>query len=77
MNSGALVIADATNSSPGTSSVPTGSMCLTGFQRHPTEHPRRVVAEHPGDVPMGRFVQRDREDHRHRPEHDGRERKIH
>ena len=41
------------------------------------QHPGRLVTEQLGDVAVRGFVQRDREDHRHRPEHDGRERKIH
>ena len=63
----------SSSSIPGTSIVPTGSMCLIGFSRDPAQHPGRLVAEQPGDVAVCGFVQRDREDHRHRPERDGRE----
>jgi hypothetical protein len=50
---------------------------LYRVRRDPTQHPRGLVAEKLGDVTVRRLVQRDREDHRHRPEHDGRQRNIH
>ena len=51
---------------------------LQRIQRDAAQHPGGLVAEDPGDVAVGGFVQRDREDHRHRLERDGREqRKIH
>ena len=50
---------------------------LDRVRRDPAQHPGRLVTEQLGDVAVRGFVQRDREDHRHRPEHDGRERKIH
>ncbi len=65
------------NRIPGTSTVPIEIDVLERVERHPSQHPRRLVAEHAGDVAVGGFVQCDRQDHGHCPEHQGLERKIH
>ena len=50
---------------------------LQRVQRDPALHLSRAVAERLGDIAVGRFVQRDREDHRQHPQRDSLQRYIH